>query len=287
MSIKETVIQFSGTVYENGYGLLPQKVMRDRNLSPTAKTIYAYLVSFANVNAEGERSSFPGVKLMMSEIGIKSRDTFYRHRNQLIKHGYISIKKQRSEGKFQRNIYVIESVPEIAKEKLKEEEKEPCPKNKDMVPCPKKSTTEKSTTENQDTNINSTNINRFKDEEENKAREKNQKNKEKYDLTFHVLEKVLKDKNVNNKTIKEIINLIENDFTKEEIDLISVKEIKEQHNHMMGRIAVGSPIYEFAKYFVIGLRNRIVNKQAYLKFAQNRQKIDADKDILKFNWLAE
>src|SRR5690625_3141555 len=88
---------------------------------------------------------------MMSELNIKSRDTFYRHRNQLIKHGYLTIEKIRKEGKFQNNIYYIEAIPEVKEEK---EEKQPYPKNQTTARCPKKSTTEKSTTKNKDTNIN-------------------------------------------------------------------------------------------------------------------------------------
>src|SRR3954452_25037865 len=96
----DTVIQFRGTIYENGYGLIAQKVMRDKDLSPVAKSIYAYICSFAAVGKDGERTAFPGVKLMMYELGIKSEDTYYKHRKQLLEKVYISIEKQRQEGKF-------------------------------------------------------------------------------------------------------------------------------------------------------------------------------------------
>ena len=44
-----SVIQFEGTIYENGYGLLAQKVMRDKDLPKQSKLIYAYMCSFAGV----------------------------------------------------------------------------------------------------------------------------------------------------------------------------------------------------------------------------------------------
>ena len=47
-----------GTIYENGYGLIAQKVMRDKDLSPVAKSIYAYICSFAGADKDGERSTF-------------------------------------------------------------------------------------------------------------------------------------------------------------------------------------------------------------------------------------
>src|SRR4051794_40896002 len=101
----DTVIQFRGTIYEKGYGLIAQKVMRDRDLSPTAKSIYAYICSFANVGEGGERSAFPGVELMMVELGIKTDDTYYKHRKQLLAKGYLTIEKNRKVGKFDNNVY--------------------------------------------------------------------------------------------------------------------------------------------------------------------------------------
>src|SRR5690625_1173826 len=111
----DKVIQFRGTIYENGYGMLARKVMRDKDLSPTAKSIYAYICSFSGVDKDGKVSAFPGIEIMKQELGIKSDDTFYKHRKALIDKGYITIKKTKSKGKFQKNIYYVEAVP-IAKE---------------------------------------------------------------------------------------------------------------------------------------------------------------------------
>lgn len=104
----DLVVQFRGTVYENGYGQIAQKVMRDKSIHAVAKAIYAYLVSFAGQDG----SAFPSVELMMDELGIKSDDTFYKYRKQLISAGYITIEQQqRVKGQFYNNVYIIEITP--------------------------------------------------------------------------------------------------------------------------------------------------------------------------------
>lgn len=144
-----------GTVYEGGYGLIARKVMRDPNLHPTAKAIYAYLCSFAGASDENSRSAFPSVSLMKTELGIKSQDTFYKYMNQLKNAGYLSIEKQREEGKFERNVYYIEAVP--VPKSIEPQDDLPCSKKSTTV----KSTTIKSTTKNRNTNITSFNNTSF------------------------------------------------------------------------------------------------------------------------------
>ncbi|MCC2248995.1 helix-turn-helix domain-containing protein [Virgibacillus sp. AGTR] len=113
----DTAIQFRGTIYENGYGLVAQKVMRDLDLSPQAKSIYSYICSFAEVGKDGERTAFPGVELMMKELGFKLEKTYYKHRKQLINKGYITIEKRKDKGKFEKNLYFIEAIPSPIEEK--------------------------------------------------------------------------------------------------------------------------------------------------------------------------
>lgn len=167
----DTVIQFRGTIYENGYGLIAQKVMRDKDLSPVAKSIYAYICSFAGVGKDGERSAFPGVQLMMAELGIKTEDTYYKHRKQLLEKGYITIEKRRQEGKFENNIYYVEAVPvtQPQEENVDTKRNEPYPKKSGKAPTPKKSSTVKSSTKKQGTNINRFTINSFNIEEEEES----------------------------------------------------------------------------------------------------------------------
>lgn len=145
----EIVVQFEGTVYENGYGQIAKKVMRDKSIHAVSKAIYAYLVSYAG----SKDNSFPSVQLMMDELGIKSEDTFYKYRNQLIKAGYITVHKEREEGRFDNNVYKIATVPVPAI--LTEGEKSPYPKKSGTVPYPKFSSTVKSSTTKLGANNNS------------------------------------------------------------------------------------------------------------------------------------
>ena len=104
----EIVVQFEGTVYENGYGQIAKKVMRDKSIHAVAKAIYAYLVSYAG----SKDNSFPSVQLMMDELGIRTEGTFYKYRKQLEEAGYITITQDQGEGgKWLNNVYHIETVP--------------------------------------------------------------------------------------------------------------------------------------------------------------------------------
>ncbi len=146
----DIVVQFEGTVYENGYGQIAKKVMTDKTLHIYAKAIYSYLVSFAGSKDE----SFPSVSRMMQDLGIKSEDTLYKYRNQLVKAGYITIKHgERLQGKFYNNIYKINTIPTpIA-------EKEPYPTKSGMVsPYPISSSTVTSSTVKSSTNNNNLSI---------------------------------------------------------------------------------------------------------------------------------
>jgi DnaD/phage-associated family protein len=137
------LIQFKGTIYENGYGLIAKKVMKDPNLSLSAKAIYAYLCSYAG----NESIAFPSVKLINHELGI-SKDTFYKYMKELNDKAYIVVSQKRAEkGKFSHNVYSIETVP--------------CPKS----PCTDSPDTDSpdtvfpDTTSNNTTNNNTTNNN--------------------------------------------------------------------------------------------------------------------------------
>lgn len=150
----DTVIMFRGTIYEGGYGLIARKVMRDRNISAKAKAIYAYLCSFATADVSGDRTAFPGVSLMKQDLGIRSDDTFYKCRNELVNAGYISVEQREGPGgRFSSNMYFIEAVPEA---------------KTDASPYPNFSSTENPSTDNSSTIINKSFIsNRFEHEEDN------------------------------------------------------------------------------------------------------------------------
>lgn len=92
----------SGSVYENGYGIIAKKVMIDPRLTIEAKAIYAYLVSYAGA---GE-TCFPGYEIILHHLNI-SKDRFYKHRKLLIQYGYIRVDQEVENGVFKRNIYTI------------------------------------------------------------------------------------------------------------------------------------------------------------------------------------
>ncbi len=89
-------------IMEQGYGISPKLVMRDKNLSIEAKAIYAYISSFAG---NGE-SAFPKIETACKDLQI-SKKRFLNHRKNLIDYGYITIEKNRSKGKFDNNVYII------------------------------------------------------------------------------------------------------------------------------------------------------------------------------------
>jgi hypothetical protein len=136
----DSVIQFRGTIYENGYGLIASKVMRDKSIPKQSRLIYAYMCSFASIGKDGNRVAFPSVSLQCNELDM-SEDTYYKWRKVLENRGLITIEKRKENGKFERNLYFIESVP-VSKETSSE-------------PYPKNSGTENSGTEKQGTIINS------------------------------------------------------------------------------------------------------------------------------------
>lgn len=172
----DSVVLFEGTIYEEGYGWVAQKVMRDTRISTTAKALYAYLCSLAgNPTNPKKRSAFPSVSLMRKELGIKSQDTFYKHMKQLREHGYLRVDHQKDESKkFGHNIYKIIAVPKPLDDQSNEDDngktnvkktinidpdKNEPSKNANTEPYPNFSTTEKPTTEKSTTiSISSTSL---------------------------------------------------------------------------------------------------------------------------------
>lgn len=156
----DKLIQFKGTIYENGYGLIAKNAMRDPYLNIIAKAIYSYLCSYAGK----ESSAFPSIKLIQHELGI-SKNTFYKYMKELTDKGYIAVSQRRiDKGKFSHNVYSIEAVPSP---KLlgedKQENNSPCTKSRDTVrrepmrPSPvRRDTINNNTTNNNYINNNNT-----------------------------------------------------------------------------------------------------------------------------------
>ncbi|MBE6910010.1 MAG: helix-turn-helix domain-containing protein [Ruminococcaceae bacterium] len=90
-----------------GYGTVPKYAMRDRELTITAKGIYAY---FCAMSGSGN-STFPSLTTIRDHLKLGNR-AYYTHRQYLIDQGYLSISPQeRRGGEFSINLYTIVSNP--------------------------------------------------------------------------------------------------------------------------------------------------------------------------------
>lgn len=105
-------------VFENaaahGFGTIPKLVMLDSQLSPQAKAIYAYFASSAGAGT----TAFPRRTTIMRELGIGSVETYYRHFNQLIEQGYLSVEHRKADGRFDYCIYHLHE--EVLREEMSE-----------------------------------------------------------------------------------------------------------------------------------------------------------------------
>lgn len=105
MSSRVMIEQFKGTVYEQGYGTVAKRVMRDKTLSVGAKALYSYLCSFA----WGKYESYPTVNSITNDMGI-SEKTFSRYRNEIVESGYVTVEFRNIRGQ-NRNVYILNSTP--------------------------------------------------------------------------------------------------------------------------------------------------------------------------------
>jgi|SRR5690625_3287200 len=276
---KDIVIQLAGTVYEEGYGMIAQKVMRDTRLHRNARLIYSYLCSFAGSSLE-DRTAYPSAKLIQAELGM-GEDTFYKYRKQLIEYGYITVQKQRQEGKFDRNLYYINAVPEV-------KEKTPHPKNKGTVtPHPNlsgtvKPSTEKPSTVNKGTKSisiksNSIKSNSIKKDEEDIiiSAEKNSD-----EIQLEILEDFLKEKNVSENDISETLE----EFKRHNIDF-TYKNLETQFEYMVNS---SKPIWNFSSFFVGGLKKLESTNKLREQHEKEEQIKRANRDkSVYYDWLAE
>lgn len=86
----------------DGFGVVQRKVMQDTALTPTAKSIYALLASYAGNSGK----CFPRVSTILHYIGI-TKNTYYRHINKLKELGYIVVEQMREDQKFGRSLYTL------------------------------------------------------------------------------------------------------------------------------------------------------------------------------------
>lgn len=80
-----------------------QEVTRNKNLSPAAKGLYAYLSSFCGTSDE----CYPSVATIIAEMGM-GKDTFYRQINALVEAGVVEKRQTKDKkGKFQKVVYKL------------------------------------------------------------------------------------------------------------------------------------------------------------------------------------
>jgi hypothetical protein len=164
----DSVMQFEGTVYQGGYGLIAREVMKvdPKILHRNAKVIYSYICSYGAASNSSDRTAFPSVEIQCDHLGM-TIDTYYKYRKQLITNGYLRITKVRDEGgKFEKNLYTILSFAAPLKDlephpKKSGMDKKPYPKKSGMAPHPNLSGTVKPYTAKRVTNSNSFNSNNF------------------------------------------------------------------------------------------------------------------------------
>ena len=136
--MSEDKIKLQGIMSE-GYGVIPKKVMKDKNLTIEAKAIYAFMASYSG----NGNTSYPSVEYITDFLDI-SRHRFNRHRKLLEEKGYISVSQERKKGsKFTHNVYTLEFIPQV------------------QFTTSEKRTSEKRTSENDTTNNNTFNNNTF------------------------------------------------------------------------------------------------------------------------------
>lgn len=94
---------------KEGYGMVYQDIMRNKNLSAEAKAIYAYLSSIAGMG----QSCYPSVEIMQKELCM-SKNRLMRHMGQLIAFGVVEKARERNGNIYGRNVYRITHEVEVA-----------------------------------------------------------------------------------------------------------------------------------------------------------------------------
>lgn len=93
-------------IFENGYGFIAKKVMKDKRLHIYSKAIYSYICSYSGKGND----AFPSQKLICSDLGI-SKDSLSKYLKPLKELGYITTKQENNNGKFSNTVYTINIVP--------------------------------------------------------------------------------------------------------------------------------------------------------------------------------
>jgi DnaD/phage-associated family protein len=99
---KDEVRLQNTSILSDGYGLIPKKISRDKDLTMEAKAIYGYLASFAGSGGY----CYPSKELMISELGTTEK-RFNKNIKILKEHGYIKVHKRRKGNRNDSNLYEL------------------------------------------------------------------------------------------------------------------------------------------------------------------------------------
>lgn len=88
-----------------------QEVMRNKNISPEAKAIYAYLSSIAGFG----NSCYPSMETMQEDLCM-SKNRLAKHMSQLTAFGIVEKVRERNGNIYGRNVYKITHESEVAKD---------------------------------------------------------------------------------------------------------------------------------------------------------------------------
>lgn len=102
MEAKDEVRLQNTSILSDGYGLIPKKISRDKEITMEAKAIYGYLASFAGSGGY----CYPSKELMISELGTTEK-RFNKNIKLLKERGYIKIHKRRKGNRNDSNLYEL------------------------------------------------------------------------------------------------------------------------------------------------------------------------------------
>lgn len=252
-------------VNSKGYGIIPKKVMQDKNLTAMAKCIYAYFCSYAGA----ETQPFPSRERILADLCI-SKSTYYTHLELLKQNHYIKVQKRTIKGKFSTCIYTLVQNPgeeSMQKQqpcpKIQDTVKEkPCPKIWDTVPCPKIQDTNINTLINNNSNINLSII------DINKECKKQKIDKIDY-LTSLVkknvgYENLLEEHPLCCDAYDNILNLIIEVLISTSDTMTVTKEIKSTVDVQNQFLKLSRKHIEFVQMQLANVKNKINNMRAYL-----------------------
>ena len=130
----------AGGIKAFGYGSIPKAVMVDKRVSVKAKALYAYFSSFAGNGS----FAFPKTKDILYHLGI-SVNTLTTYMHELIGCNYITVVQKHDKGRFDRNTYFINDLPdekrgqeELQRRAEYQEQKKAHSKGLVNLPTPKK-----------------------------------------------------------------------------------------------------------------------------------------------------